>query len=156
MADATTTEPATVQSLAKEAAKHFERVKRRPDDEEYIHVQKTGAPEWVNDLCQEAHGDMFPDDLRYSFIVEVLDALADADDLDTARDELEPDVYTHDLTGWLHSRNDRQSYVDDARSEYGNEGTLSDDLARGQLMEKYEVFDAVRSFLDERADELAE
>ena len=156
MSTTDTTTPADVQSLAAEASKFFYRKKRKEDDEKMITITKDDAPEWVKDMVHAAHGDMMPDDYRYEFITDALYALEANDDADRARDELEPDIYTSDLTAWLHSRNDRMSYVDDARAEYGDTGDVStsDALMRGQLMEKLEVFDAVHAALDERADEL--
>lgn len=48
-----------------------------------------------------------PDDWRYQFIVDSLDALSEESD----PDDIQPggDIYTHDLTGWIHSRVDRLS-----------------------------------------------
>jgi hypothetical protein len=93
---------------------------------------------------------MLPDDHRYRFIVESLSALAAGDD---SGETVEPDVYTSELTGWLHSRTDRYAYCDQAVEEgYGFENTVTL-LTNGQLMEKREVFELVKSALEDRADE---
>lgn len=122
------------------------------------------APEWIRELSYAGHDDgtpggQFPNDHRYEFIVEALNALANAgdgrDSLDEARDSLEADIYTADLTAWLASRVDRYGYCDEAVSEMGGEGTDTLERMRlGQLHEKHEVFDAVRAFLETQAEEM--
>ena len=97
-------------------------------------------PDWMQALAREAHGDQMPNDFRYEFIESALTALANHSDLDDARDSLESDIYTSELTAWLHSRNDRTCYVDEAISEFGKGQTIDQDLAMGQLLERQEVF----------------
>lgn len=138
--------------------------KDHPDKRQGIILVKDDAPEWVSDLCHKAHQDgsdsiglgMLPDDWRYVFISEALDAIAESDD-DADLDELayefadDVDIYTSKLTEWLGSRADRHGYVDEAREEFG-EGSLTGimgDIARGQYMERREVFGLV---LDALAD----
>ena len=145
----------TVSTLAADARKHFEQITR---DEQTIWTRTDDAPEWVRDLCFAAHdaGDMLPDDWRYEFIVAALDALEDHDDEDDARDSIEADIYTHDLTTWLASRVDRTGYVDDACEEYGTDAPqgIVERLQVGQLAEKREVFESVLSSLSDRLDAL--
>jgi hypothetical protein len=50
---------------------------------------------------------MLPDDWRYQFIEEALDAISE----DGEDAQLEPAIYTHELTGWLHSRADRHALL---------------------------------------------
>jgi hypothetical protein len=143
-----------IQELAKDALSFFYRKKRREDDENEIWVYRSDRPDWLQNLVHDAHGNMIPDDWRYSFIVEALNAIEENTDLDEACESLDSDIYTSDLTGWLHSRNDRVGYVTDARDELGRgEGGLNEDNARGQLMEKYEVLNSVYKFLEELAEE---
>ena len=117
-----------------------------------------GAPDWVQPLCHAAHGDMLPDDWRYQAIVEVLDAISEADesaDPSEIRDTIEADIYTSDLTGWLHSRTDRYGYCDEAVEEYGADavsGTIQL-LQMGQSREYDEVFWAVWNWLSENTEE---
>lgn len=113
------------------------------------------APEWVVDLCRAAHdsGNMLPDDTRYMFILEALDCLILADDLDDAY--LEASEKTHVLTSWLASRADRYDYCDRAMEERGDEsypGMVSA-LQMGQALEKNEVLDSVRSSLEDMLGE---
>lgn len=138
----------SIQETAKEASAWFTRIKR--NDNEEIVTLKEGRPDWVQDLVHKAHGDMMPDDFRYSIIEEAIDAIAEAEDLDEAESEYVDniDIYTNDLTGWLHSRNDRYDYVDQARDEFGDPANTIDSLQQGQMMERREVFALVREGLE--------
>lgn len=153
-------EPITIVQKAKEALFFFTTKKRKPDDDQEIVIAKDGAPGWIGDLSHEAHrendgGYMFPDDFRYQFLVQALDAINEHEDRDAARDSLEADIYNSDLTAWLHSNNGRLGYVDDAAQEMGKSDTCpeSNRLQCGQLMEKWEVFDAVYSFLEDLVED---
>ena len=141
----------SIQQLAAEAFAHME---KRPHDRgrDTWHV-KDGAPEWMVDLCRAAHsaGDMLPDDWRYEFIADALIALENADDPDEP--ELEPSVYTGELTGWLASNVNRYGYCDEATEDYGPFKSLIGLLQAGQLREMEEVYRQVVDFLRDRLDE---
>ena len=142
----TTTDLATI---ANEALSSLEQ--RTRDNGETFWSRKDGSPDWVQSLCHDAHGDMTPDDHRYSFIVEALAALAEGDE---DADTIEADCYTSDLTGWLHSRPDRFSYCDQAVGDgYGFTDTVAL-LSMGQSMEKREVFELVKANLESRLEEI--
>jgi hypothetical protein len=145
----------TVQSLAKEALECFETAKRQPSGEEFYRI-KDGSPDWVQELCQDAHGSMLPDDWRYQFIQESLCVLADTDDVNHDDTRLEADIFNYQLTAWLGSHGDRPGYVDEACDDYGAEADhgIMYRIARGQEYEKNEVLGLVRTFLEERAEEL--
>ncbi len=96
---------------------------------------------------------MLPDHHRYNFIFDALARIQNYNDMDDARNEIEADIYTSDLTGWLHSRNDRLGYVDEIIGENGNIETLADALSWGQCRERQEVFDSVLQSLEERLQE---
>lgn len=138
-----------VAGLAGEVLARFEQ--RTRADEHTFWCLTDGSPDWMKDLCHDAHGDMMPDDHRYSFIVGALTVLAE-DDQDG--DSIEADCYTADLTGWLQSRTDRFAYCDQAVEEgYGFTDTVTL-LALGQLMEKREVFELVKASLEAQVDDL--
>ncbi len=106
-------------------------------------------PEILRDICQAAHGDMFPDDYRYQYIMEAMELIAEYDVTDEARDSIEADVYTHDLTAWLASRNDRSAFVDEYSEEIGFNGQAEmERIAAGQWMERTEVFNIVLGELE--------
>jgi hypothetical protein len=145
-----------IQTLATEARSFM--VSKTRDDGSKFWSRSDDAPEWVRELCFAAHdaGDMLPDDHRYEFIVEALDALSDTEDADDVN--LEADIYTHNLTTWLASRADRSGYCDSAMEEFGitEYKSLVEHLQIGQAYEKAEVLGSVRSSLETRAEETSE
>lgn len=105
-----------VKQLATEMQKVFVTSKRN-DGAEYVHL-KDGSPDWMTDVVHEVHGDKLPDDTVYALISRCVDAIADGgDDPQESLDEIEPDHYTNDLTGWLHARNDHVYYLTEALEE---------------------------------------
>ncbi len=147
----------TIRSLASEMSQAFEQGGPR-DDGKTFRKLKDGSPQWMTDVCHEAHADMMPDDYRYVFIENAVEAIAesDADDpdsIDNARCEIEADIYTHDLTAWLGSRADRSGYCDEAAEDQG-EGfkEIIPFIQAGQVLEKEEVFQLVLSALEKLAD----
>jgi hypothetical protein len=65
-----------------------------------------GAPQWFTDLCHHAHANMMPNDWRFEFVQDVLNALEDGADEDRLDlDALYP--YTADRLDWLASHLDR-------------------------------------------------
>lgn len=138
---------ATVQGKAQEALRYFQ-LKTREDGTKFW-AKRENAPEWVKDLVFAAHegGDFLPDDWRYAFLVEALDALADTEDPDDV--QLEADVYNHELLSWLASHAHRPSFVDEHIEEHGYPGNIMRAIAGGQVKEKERVLSEVRDFLQE-------
>src|SRR5690606_31497684 len=125
--------------LAKEARSWFEH-------RSWYWVIKDGAPEWVRELAWVAHaeGEILPDDFRYCFIVEALEALVE----DPEEPYLEPDIDTRKLINWLDDYSSyRMGLVDEVVSELGWSG-LFKALQAGQLKEKEEVLGIVKQFLE--------
>jgi hypothetical protein len=143
----------SIQTLAAEVRKFF--VSKERGENDRIITLSDDRPEWVQELAMEAHGNMMPDDHRYAFIVEALDALVEADDPDEA--EVEADIYTHELTAWLASRADRYGYCDQFMEDTGSKfmGTVQL-LSWGQYTEKAEVLALVRSSLESQIEETAD
>lgn len=156
----------TTHTLAGEAAACFESVKRDGSEDDYYTRVKDGSPEWLTDLVRHAHldGEMFPDDWRYACISAAVDAIdeagedADLDDLGSEFADGQVDVYTADRYAWLSSNLRRSGYVDDAVSEglAVPETDTVDRIGLGQYMEATEVYHAVKGFLEERAEEIAD
>ena len=149
--DYKTPPPETVQELAKLARCAFS-LETRPDGSEYW-IANRCAPDWIGELCHTAHGDMFPDDYRYKFIVEALDALEEAEEtaddwIDEARDRYEFEPYLAKLADWLGSHNHRFSYCDDWAEEMGQPEDTYHRLAGGHLQERLEVLHSVRASLE--------
>ncbi|MBU8871358.1 MAG: hypothetical protein KOO60_10890 [Gemmatimonadales bacterium] len=118
--------------------------------------------DWIADLCRDAHGDMFPDDWRYTFIHDALICIEE-------REELSPDdwsgyvheavdgmvdVYNANLTDWLGSHSLRPCYVDQGVGEAGHSETVIQSLQVGQYTERMEVFYSVLNSLGKQLDEL--
>jgi hypothetical protein len=151
----------SIQTLAAEVSAMF-RTETRTDGSTFITYDD--VPQWVNDMAHAAHNDMAPDDWKFAFIVEALDALAENEDADEVR--LEADIYTHELLKWLSSNLQRPGYCDEAMQEFGGEFTDTVALiSLGQYHEKNEVLGIVRSALeaqieatddDEAEDEIEE
>lgn len=139
--------------LAGEALSYFE-YRRRPgqsDGTGYWALEE-GAPAWLRELVWAAHdkGEMLPDDFRYLFIVDALEALAE--NPEEPESLLEPEANTSQLFQWLEaSPGYRMGLVDEAVSEFGWRG-LFDAFQAGQLMEKEEVLGLARAFLEQRIE----
>jgi len=140
-----------IRILAGEALCYFE-YRKRHNGTEYWAVEE-GAPEWVHKLAFVAHneGKILPEDFRYLFIVEALEALVE----NPEEPEIlwEPDVYTSKLLKWLEAYTSyRMGLVDEAVSELGWNG-LFEALQAGQLKEKQEVLALVQAFLEKKIEE---
>ena len=176
-----TTPEQRIKAGATEAAKWFEIARRatgdtatgpREDGDEYVRI-KDGAPSWVQDMVRHAHGasgddfGMLPDDWRYRFIREAVDAISStlgeietdaeggsdeaADALDALSHEFADDVptYNAERIAWLGSHGSRPGYVDEAMEGYereiGERGVLGI-IALGIYAEREEVFGQVCEF----------
>ena len=134
--------------LAREANTYLKR-----DTARDILLPADAVPQWFTDLCHRAHGGMMPDDWRYEFIQDALGAIEDG----AGEDRLDLDAlypYTADRLSWLASHLDRPGYCDEAAADAG--GPPADILAFvawGMDRELREVFDRVRSELEEMARE---
>jgi hypothetical protein len=104
-----------------------------------------------------------PNDEYYRAISNIVSDIVDMDEdlteLDDIRDDIseniEADIYTSDLTGWLNSRNSHVEYLTEAIHEFGEPSDGFQLLALAQLMWKREVAEAVIQALDEaEADEI--
>ena len=96
----------TAERIQEKASKLYDALERvkRTDDSEYVRL-KDGSPEWMTDVIREAHGDMFPDDWKYTLIERAAAIIAEnesEDDWSSGVDQA-VDVYTGQLTHWLTS-----------------------------------------------------
>lgn len=143
-------------ALAKEMADAFETHARANGDR--FDALKDDRPQWMQDVCQEAHGGMLPDDYKYHYIRTALEALTECDEeteLSDACDYAEADVYTPDLLRWLASSMHRPDYCDEAARDLGlgSESTIIERIQAGQWSEKREVFALVLRALTAHAEE---
>jgi len=143
----------TIQKLAEEWLEWFVWDKDRE-----IYYLKEDAPSELLEVVRMAHGDMLPDNYKYEFIVEALEAIADycgdEEDIEDLVLDFEPDAYTSELLDWLGSNLERQYYVDEAVSQLGHGEGIMEDIAMGQVEEKREVFYTVLNCLRDKEDEV--
>jgi len=131
-------------------------LRKRPDGIEY-YCLKAGSPQWMTKVIHQAHNNRLPDDSIYEAINEVVAVLADSDpdaDLDELRGliaEIEPDVYTYDLTDWLHDDVNNVYYLTEALEEDGIKDGF-DLLSRAQYLFKQEVANALLEALEQEVD----
>jgi len=139
--------------LAGDALSYFE-YRRRPEcpvGTGYWALEE-GAPAWLKELVWAAHdnGRLLPEDARYLFVIEALEAIAD--DPEEPESLLEPETYTRQLLRWLEAAPSyRMELVDAAVRESGWDGLFAA-LQAGQLKEKEEVLYRVRAFLEQRIE----
>lgn len=140
-----------IRKLSAEAYGYLERVSLC--DGSTCVCRKDGSPEWLKDLCREAHGDSFPDDWIYEQIANCLESISDNDCEDDALEAAESaiDVYSSDLLDWARGRG---WYVDDAIRDGAR--TLDDAIMQGQATMIGEIFDSIVTFLSNMADDLEE
>jgi hypothetical protein len=109
---------ATIQSLASALSDALTHDKRN-DGAEYVHL-KDGSPSWMTEVIRSVHGDKLPDDTVYQLIEKCAEAIANSDEgsEQDAVSDLEADIYTNDLTAWLHARADHIYYLTQALEEF--------------------------------------
>lgn len=146
----------TISDKAGELAAWFETKKRTAEagGENFICL-KDDRPQELQDSVHEAHGDRLPDDWIYATYEAILSAISgytieNESQLDDNRGEIVDglvDVYTHDLTGWLHADNRNVAYIEEAASEYGKAESGDRMIAQAQYMAIDEIYSEVASFL---------
>jgi hypothetical protein len=148
----------SIQDEAREAESWFVWNYRVDTGERFTKCQE-GRPNWLQDMIRELHGDMLPDDYKYSAVLACLEHIAESSEDDEPGDIVNEwadsyvDHSTHALTGWLHSSVERPGYVDQYCDDYGTQpGSEFDRLQAGQLMEHLEIGAAVANALAERAE----
>lgn len=142
---------ATIHELAQEMLDNMVWSKRK-DGKEYVHTKKTIS--WQQDVIREVHGDKMPDDTTYAYIWDALNIIVENPDAseDELRHEIEePDVYTSDLTAWLHERNDHIEYLDRAIDEFNPKDGFAA-LQIAQALHKQEIANSLLNELASMAD----
>lgn len=122
--------------------------KIRTDGTKYWSTESEEAE--IKELCYAAHDDMMPDDWKYRFIVDALNLVAEADDVDGVT--IEPDIYTADLTAWLASHNGRVDYLTRVLEECDTTDGI-EAIAMAQAFEREEVYFSVLSSIRAMVEE---
>ncbi len=135
--------------LAAHANKYF--IPKKRDSGEKFWAMKSRHPVWVKEMVHAAHGDMMPDDYKYEFVVDTLDAIEEETDPDEPN--LESDIYYSGLNRWFASHVERAGYVDEAVADFGHSGDgVHGDIGFGQIREKEEVWGTVVQHLRDRLE----
>lgn len=121
-----------------------------------IIVLKDNAPEELDNSVMQAHGDRFPSDWIFDTYHSILENLTgydinSIDDVEDYRHEIVDglvDIYTHELTGWLHSDNRNVYYLEDAVKEYGASDGFQI-LMSAQYIAINEIYNEVVELLNE-------
>ena len=140
-----------VRKLAQKMADSFKWDKRN-DGTGFYHMDQATQTVWMREVIRDVHGDKLPDDTVYDFIYQTVNAICDSsesDDLYEVISEIEPDIYTHDLTKWLHQRPDHVYYLTQATEEFGPIDDGFRLLAIAQQLQIHEVGHAVIQALEE-------
>lgn len=140
----------TIQALAEKYASMFCTKIRKQSGDRYACVIDlySNEPDYyesdLHKLIKDAHADMLPDDYKFDFIVQALDAIAECS-ADLEDISIEPDIYNFDLFKWVQSHGERQGYCNEVLAEYGH-GICLDFMAiiaQAQQREKEEVLHSV-------------
>lgn len=141
--------------LEKKIEEYLNQFERKNRGEKVITVFKEDASQELKDSVRQAHGDNLPDDWIFETYKSILCDLSgytieNENDLDNYRFEIVDglvDVYTVDLTAWLHSNNNNVYYLEDVQKE---QGLIEDGfqlLAAAQYMAIDEIYGEVVSLL---------
>jgi hypothetical protein len=140
----------TIEELAKELSDRLITKTRANTEQTPFVCLKDDSPEWMQDVCRKAHGDMLPDDWRYEFIEEAALALQNYDDFESAMSAIEPSMYNNALLAWLASNSSRVDYADNAIDSGAR--NIMDAIQWAQCEEKREVYQSVFDSLTELAE----
>lgn len=139
----------SIQELAKQLSDALVTDKRN-NGAEFVRL-KDNSPAWMTGVIRAVHGDKLPDDTVYQFIEKCCDAIADSEEEpQDAICQIEPDIYTHDLTAWLHARVDHTEYVNQVIEEGFDKDvhTICDLLTMAQAQQIQEIGFALISALE--------
>ena|ERR1700747_398049 len=125
---------------------------------------RDNTAQWIRDAVREAHGEMFPDDWVYDMCRKVASSIVEAleyGDFESVRDRQPElvdglvDVYTSDLTAWLHSHVYRVGYCDEASDGYEPDNGIVGRIMQGQYFEIGQIFSALLSAIEAQVGDLS-
>lgn len=135
-----------IQQLADKYYQSFE-LKTRKNGERFYCVKDDCKDDQLTELIRTAHGDMMPDDYKYQYIHDALEAISEQSNDDNDYSP-EPDIYTRDLLKWVSSNLTRTDYCNQAIEELGCT-SFDSILTFGQILERQEVYQSVYQSLTE-------
>lgn len=126
---------------------------KRTDGSYYTHLVEDHDDE-LQEAIYRAHGDLMPHDWIYETFGAILDDLTGynidcLEDIEDYRHEIVDslvDIYTYDLTAWLHSSVTFPYYLNEAVKEYGQADNI---LMLAQYMAIDEIFSEVINLIEE-------
>lgn len=114
------TDTKNIGTIATEILENLEQKKRDPNnDNTYFYCLKKTI-EWQQDIIRNAHNDRLPNDDIYNRIHDILECIQDIETEEQAQErlyEIEPDIYTNDLTAWLNDNINNVYYLTEALEE---------------------------------------
>ena len=121
----------------------------RADGATYFFL-KSSSPDWTINAARAAHGDMFPDDYKYSVIHDAAEWLSDENNDPDDTDEFsnDVDVYSSDLLKWLSSHRSRVAMVEEAIGELGWPGSIDQACMMGQVAERRDIIESLVNSLE--------
>lgn len=129
----------------------FER--RMRDNGRPFDALKDGSPTWMDDVIMAAHqsGEMLPNDWSYETARNLIERIAESDDLDDDKWEAVEscvDVYNGDLCTWLGSHAYRAAFCDEAAEMFGPAPSILEAIQAGQRLEAGQIWDALVDALE--------
>lgn len=131
----------TIANKAREYVNYFETITRNNGDVVTVYKDIENTPQALRDAVYNAHNGSLPQDWNYTTFVTLLEKVADydcktIDDVDIYRCEIVDgtvDVYTYQLTQWLH---DTQAlgYLEQAADGFVSDGGVWQLLAHAQYL----------------------
>jgi hypothetical protein len=129
----------------------FFRAGQRDTKETYYYLEDHPKKPIAQEIVRACHGDMMPDNYKYSFIRECLLQIREVTDGNYDDIDVEADVYTADLLRWLSSNLTRTGYMDQAATDYGPFEQFEHHLMAGQSLEKKEILDTLLHILSKES-----
>jgi hypothetical protein len=143
---------ATVESVARDFLSFLTTHKR---GSETIVVKTDNAPEWVEDIVYEIHGNLLPDDWTYATIKECAEYL---EENGNDGGSPEADIYNSDLLDWMKNYPGATDDVDRCAEEFGTSDSegIMDRIKRGQWYAKSNICSQLAYLFEQRAEETDE
>lgn len=116
--------PMTITQKAQNYSNYF-KSNKRDNGETYVYLSDD-RPEELQESVREAHGERLPNDFTYGSYADLLQKVTEyevntIDDLEDVRHEIVDgyvDIYTSDLTKWLHDDIHNVEYLNDVMENY--------------------------------------
>lgn len=145
----------TINQKAEYYLSFFKSINLENGDSRIVYKDYDNTPEELQDAIKEAHEDILPNDWIFTTFADLLQKVTEYDcesieQLEDYRAEIvdnQVDIYTHDLTKWLHD-NQALSYLEDAYDGFAKEDGAWQLLAKAQYLAIDEVMRNVITLLE--------